>query len=128
MFNEKELNEFVNRMFDNAKTNNDSVRTGLETFRKYLDETNMCSPEYLKKLDKIIECAPELQALKVKVDTLDVASFIEIESKKTPKEKPKQKTIGQMPSYTPSTNNHRSHYVEDSSGSCGGGRPTYRGC
>lgn len=140
MFNEKELNEFVNRMFENATTsNNNSAKQGLETFRKYLGETNMCSPEYLKKLDKIIACSDELLALKDKIGTIDVTSIIKTEPEKTPSAKEPQKSIGKMPSYQPSTNNHRSHYVESASSSCGGSSssyssscggptPTYRGC
>lgn len=143
MFSEKELNEFVNRMFDNAVNNsNDGVKEGLKTFRKYLGETKMCSLEYLKKLDKIIECSSELLALKAKVDSIDVTSIIKTEPEKTPKKKeqPPQKTKGTWPSYQANSNNHRSHYVEpfsssscggstpSYSSSCGGSSPTYRGC
>ena len=56
MFSEEQLNEFVNKMFENASNStNNNAKEGLSTFRKYLGETNMCSPEYLKKLDKKIE-------------------------------------------------------------------------
>lgn len=140
MFSEEQLNEFVNRMFDNAsKSTNNSAKEGLTTFRKYLGETNMCSSEYLRKLDKIIACSDELLALKAKVGTIDVTSIIKTEPEKTPKAKTPQKTIGSWPTYKPSSNNHRSHYVEPASSSCGGSSlsyssscggstPSYRGC
>ena len=140
MFSEEQLNEFVNKMFENASNStNNNAKEGLSIFRKYLGETNMCSPEYLKKLDKIIACSEELLALKAKVGTIDVASIIKVEPEKTPKRKAAQKTIGSWPTYKANSNNHRSHYVEPSSSSCGGSSssyssscggstPSYRGC
>ena len=93
MFSEKELNEFVNRMFENAaKNNNQTAKEGLQTFRKYLETTKMCTPDYLKKLDKIIECSSELISLKAKVGSIDITSIIKSESEK--KEEAKQKTLG----------------------------------
>lgn len=93
MFSEKELNEFVNRMFENAaKNNNQTAKEGLQTFRKYLETTKMCTPDYLKKLDKIIECSSELISLKTKVGSIDITSIIKSESEK--KEEAKQKTLG----------------------------------
>ena len=35
MFEEEQLNEFVNRMFENASNTNSSIREGLSNFRKY---------------------------------------------------------------------------------------------
>lgn len=139
MFDEKQLNEFINKIFNNAvesRNNNTSIKEGLATFRKYLDETNMCTSEYLEKLDKIILCSNELLALKVKVTSLDVTSIIESTPKPTSKpnnlsnypDQSKEKKKSLQPSYNP-TGNHRQHYVEETySSSCGGGRTTYRGC
>ena len=39
MFEEEQLNEFVNRMFLNATNINANVKEGLSNFRKYLKET-----------------------------------------------------------------------------------------
>ena len=41
MFEEEQLNEFINRMFENANSTNTSVKEGLSNFRKYLKETGM---------------------------------------------------------------------------------------
>ncbi len=119
MFSEKELNEFVNRMFDNASTNNSDAKEGLQTFRKYLETTKMCSNEYLKKLDKIIECSSELIALKSKIGTLDVTSIIKTEPEKTPRQKPRQKSLG---TYQPSSSCMNS---TSSSSRCGNSSPSY---
>ena len=76
MFDEAQLNEFINRMFYNAKNSNHDIKEGLKTFRKYLEETSMCTSEYLKKIDKIIECSDELIALKTKIGSIDVTTLI----------------------------------------------------
>lgn len=140
MFKETDLDEFINKMFESgSKSSDNDIKTGLKNFRKYLDDTNMCSGEYLQKLDKIIECSDELVSLKSKINSLDVTSLIETSQPTAKKELPKQKKINRMPSYQPSSNNHRSHYVYDQSSSCygssptyssscGGGGSTYRGC
>lgn len=126
MFSEKELNEFVNRMFDNAaKNNNETAKEGLQTFRNYLETTKMCSQEYLKKLDKIIECSSELLALKAKVGSIDVTSIIKTEPEKTPRQKPKQKSLGSYPTSlcmnsTPSSS-HCGNSTPSYSSSCSGG-------
>ena len=77
MFDVENLNEFVNRMFDNAIKSNSSAKMGLTNFRRYLLETSMCDDEYLKVLAKVILCSDELLALKKKIPNLDVVSFIE---------------------------------------------------
>ena len=118
MFSEKELNEFVNRMFENASTNNSDVKDGLQTFRKYLETTKMCSNEYLKKLDKIIECSSELIALRAKLCTLDVTSIIKTAPEKTPRQKPRQKSLG---TYLSSSCMNSS----PSSSRCGSSSPSY---
>ncbi len=121
MFSEKELNEFVNKMFDNAaKNNNETAKEGLQTFRNYLEITKMCTPEYLKKLDKIIECSSELISLKAKVGTLDVTSIIKSESEK--KSQAKQKTLGSYPTSSRCGNSTPSY----SDSCCGGSRYTNR--
>ena len=97
MFEVENLNEFINRMFDNAIESNSVVKTGLVTFRKYLDETSMCDEDYLKILDKIIECSSELLELKKKMRNMDVVFFVEhslSEDKK--KVLPKQKKKAQV--------------------------------
>ena len=115
MFSEKELNEFVNRMFENAaKNNNQTAKEGLQTFRKYLETTKMCTPDYLKKLDKIIECSSELISLKAKVGSIDITSIIKSESEK--KEEAKQKTLG---TYQSSCMN------QPTSSRCGNTTPSY---
>ena len=91
MFEEEQLNEFVNRMFENASNTSTSIREGLSNFRKYLKETSMCEELYLKKLDKIIECSTELLALKRKIATIDVTTLIPDENSKN---KTPQKKIG----------------------------------
>lgn len=142
MFDEEQLNEFINRMFENASKykNKSNVSEELRTFRKYLEDTRMCSEDYLQKLDKIVKCADELVSLKGKVPALDITTIFKEEEIITRKsQSPNQKTIGQFPSYKPSTNNHRSHYINASSNACGnstpssysnscGGGSTYRGC
>ena len=127
MFDEAQLNEFINRMFYNAKNSNHDIKEALETFRKYLEETSMCTPEYLKKLDKIIECSDELTALKTKIGLIDVTTLIPGEPVVIKRTAPAshQKKIGSMPksnstrkreaSYTCSGSNSPSY-----SSSCGG--------
>ena len=112
MFEVENLNEFINRMFDNAIESNSDVKIGLTMFRKYLAETSMCDLEYLKVLDKVIECSKELIELKKKFDNMDVVLFVEdtIKNQKKPKQKRK----------SPSKNN----YV--TSNSCGTGRSSDR--
>ena len=39
MFDEEQLNEFINRMFENANSTDNSVKEGLTNFRKYLKDT-----------------------------------------------------------------------------------------
>ena len=95
MFSEKDLNEFVNRMFDNATNANSSVKEGLSNFRKYLKETKMCEESYLKKLDKIIECSSEILALKGKLGNIDVATLIPQEENTIVKAQ--QKTLVKKP-------------------------------
>ena len=77
MFEVENLNEFINRMFENAVKSKSDVKEGLITFRKYLADTSMCDDAYLKKLDKIIECSGELLALKKKMNNFDVAFFVD---------------------------------------------------
>lgn len=134
MFEEEQLNEFVNRMFDNANNANSNVKEGLSNFRKYLKETKMCEESYLKKLDKIIECSSEILALKRKIGNIDVTTLIPQEEK--PTVKAPQKTLGTMPrtsttrkkttsnvcgGSTPSYSNTCSNSSSSYSSSCGGG-------
>lgn len=116
MFDEEQLNEFVNRMFDNATNTNSSVKEGLSNFRKYLKETKMCEESYLKKLDKIIECSSEILALKRKLGNIDVTTLIPQDEK--PNVKAPQKTLGTMP--RTSTTRKR-----QTSNLCGGSTPSY---
>jgi len=135
MFKNTDLDEFVNKMFESATNNKESdVKGGLTTFKKYLEETSMCSPEYLTKLQKIIDCSEELLALKSKASLVDVTTLFKIEpevvyrKEEQPKQKKKEKKIEKQPSYTPS-GNHRQHYVHESSNACGGSTPSYSsGC
>lgn len=131
MFKEEELNEFINRMFNNAVNSNSDVKVGLTTFRKYLEETNMCTKKYLKKIDIIISCIDELIALKLKINDLDIMTIIdtkETNEEKTIEPKAPQKKIEIKPSYDAGSSNHRIHYVESYSNSCGGGSSRSRGC
>ncbi len=116
MFEEEQLNEFVNRMFENANNTNSNVREGLSNFRKYLKETKMCDESYLKKLDKIIECSSEILALKRKITNIDVTTLIPQEQ--APTVKAPQKTLGTMP--RPSTTRKKT-----TSNVCGGSTPSY---
>lgn len=77
MFEVENLNEFINKMFTNAIKSRSDVKEGIVTFRKYLKETSMCDDEYLRILDKIIECSHELLELKKKMNNLDVVFFVE---------------------------------------------------
>ena len=77
MFEVENLNEFINKMFTNAIKSRSDVKEGLVNFRKYLKETSMCDDEYLRVLDKIIECSHELLELKKKMNNLDVVFFVE---------------------------------------------------
>lgn len=111
MFEEEQLNEFVNRMFENANSTNTSVKEGLSNFRKYLKETSMCKDDYLKKLDKIIECSSELLALKRKIDNFDVTTLI---TESNVKNNAPQKKKGTIKTATPS---YSSRYENESSSS-----------
>ena len=93
MFDVENLNEFVNRMFDNAIKSNSSVKMGLTNFRRYLLETSMCDAEYLKILAKVVECSDELLALKRKMPNLDIVSFVDDAINKENKTS-KQKKVG----------------------------------
>ena len=125
MFEEEQLNEFINRMFENANSTNTSVKEGLSNFRKYLKETGMCEDSYIKKLDKIIECSPELLALKRKVSSIDVTTLIpDGNSKQRNPEKQlgtKKTTRITSPSCSPSTPSYSSTCGSSSSysSSCG---------
>ena len=116
MFEEEQLNEFVNRMFLNATNINANVKEGLSNFRKYLKETKMCEESYLKKLDKIIECSSEILALKSKIGNIDVTTLIPQEEK--PTVKAPQKNLGTMPR-TSTTRKKTTSNV------CGGSTPSY---
>jgi len=126
MFDEKQLDEFINKMFDNSVNDiNNTVKESLTNFKTYLEETEMCTPEYLKKLDKIIDCSDEFLSLKLKLGNIDITSFVETEKKTPAPHKPgpnriKQKKLGEMPTPSPN-NNHRSHYVNDDSSSYSSG-------
>jgi DNA-binding ferritin-like protein (Dps family) len=139
MFNVDNLNEFVNKMFDNGIKSNSDVKVGLTNFRKYLMETSMCDNEYLEILDKIIECSEEILALKRKITNLDVVSFIEDSiNKENMVATPKQKKVGTkknrpvitsnscMGSSTTSSRCGVSPSYSSYSDSCGGGSYTSR--
>ena len=127
MFEEEQLNEFINRMFENANSTNVSVKEGLSNFRKYLKETAMCEDTYIKKLDKIIECSSELLALKRKISTIDVTTLIPDENSKN---KTNQKKIGARKTTNNSTSSYSSTCGSSSSYSdrCGGGSSYSRRC
>lgn len=118
MFDEEQLNQFVNKMIENASktTNKTHAREGLRDFKKYLSETHMCTPEYLKKLEKIIECCDELVALKGKVSSLDVTTLFNEEAtvKQPQANKGYQKTLGTKPAPK-----------KQVSSTCGGSAPSY---
>lgn len=125
MFDVDNLNEFVNRMFDNAIKSNGSVKMGLTNFRRYLLETSMCDDEYLKVLAKVISCSDELLALKKKIPNLDVVSFIEDAINKEnntasskPKEKGKKKN-------SPVTTSNSCMGSSITSSRCGSSSPSY---
>lgn len=77
MFQEEDLNEFINKIFDNAIESNGDVKKGLVMFKKYLDDASLCDYEYLLRVDKIIECSSEILELKKKLDGLDVMFLVE---------------------------------------------------
>jgi len=121
MFNENDLNEFVNKMIENAckSSNKSNLKTGLSDFKKYLAETKMCSQEYLQKLDKIVKCSDELVSLKMKMGDLDIMTLFNNEEKAAVK----QKKIS-----TKSNNRASSNSCTGSSytsSSCGGDSPAY---
>jgi hypothetical protein len=139
MFNVENLNEFVNKMFDNGIKSNNDVKIGLTNFRKYLEDTSMCDNEYLEILDKIIECSEELLALKRKITNLDVVLFIETSiNKDNLVASPKQKKVGTkknrsvitssscMGSSVTSSRCGTSPSYSSYSSSCGGGSYTSR--
>lgn len=133
MFQEKDLNEFINMMFENAINTKSDVKEGLITCRKYLKDTSMCDDEYLSKLDKIIECSQELLELKKKINNLDVASFVEhalnnqtqtITPKQKKKSPPKRRSIVSDNCMSNSSTNSRCGGSSNSR--CGGGSYTDR--
>ena len=137
MFNVEDLNEFVNRMFDNAIKSNNSVKMGLTNFRRYLLETSMCEEKYLAVLAKVISCADELLALKRKMPSIDVVSFIEDAMNKENKlssSKQKEKSIKKNSHVTTSnscigssiTSSRCGSSSPSYSSSCGGGSYTSR--
>lgn len=133
MFDVENLNEFINRMFDNAIKSNSSVKVGLSTFRKYLQETSMCDDEYLEVLDKVIDCSEELLALKKKMNSVDVVSFVELTLNNENKIRPiKQKKIGTKPVTSgscfssPATSSRCGVSTPSYSNSCYGGSYTNR--
>lgn len=130
MFKDNDLDEFINRLIENAINNNNSeqLKKSLTDFKKYLVETKMCSEKNLEKITKIIECSDELIAIKRKIPTFDVMEVFKVAGKDDAIERPKQKKKNTLPSYYPSSKDHRSHYVEGYSSSCGGGSSTYRRC
>lgn len=124
MFNVDNLNEFINKMFDNGIKSNSDVKVGLTNFRKYLAETSMCDNEYLEILDKIIECSEEILALKRKITNLDVVSFIEVSiNKENMVTTPKQKKVGTKRNkpITSSNSSNRSVVSTSHSDYCYGG-------
>ena len=132
MFQEKDLNEFINMMFVNAINTKSDVKEGLVTCRKYLSDTSMCDGEYLRILDKIIECSQELLSLKKKMNNFDVVSFVEQSlNNQVENVVPKKKTLvrsivsDRCGSSSSSTNN-RCGGTSTYSDSCGGGSYTNR--
>jgi len=131
MFNVDNLNEFVNKMFDNGIKSNSDVKVGLTNFRKYLMETSMCDNEYLEILDKIIECSEEILALKRKITNLDVVSFIEDSiNKENMVTAPKQKKVGPKRNkpITSSNSSNRSVVFTSHSDYCSGGGSYSNSC
>ena len=136
MFQEKDLNEFINRMFENAINAKSDVKEGLTTFRKYLEDTSMCDEDYLRMLDKIIECSSELLELKKKMNNLDVASFVEhalndqtqsVAPKQKKKSPPKRRNIVSDNCMSNISTSSRCGSSSSSfSSSCGGGSYTDR--
>ena len=125
MFAVENLNEFINRMFNNAIKSNSDVKNGLSTFRKYLEDTSMCDSEYLEVLDKVIECSDELLALKSKINTVDVVSFIESAINNENKiSGAKQKRVGQKKNHPVVTSNSCMGSTITSS-RCGSSSPSY---
>lgn len=119
MFDEEQLDLFINKMFDNAVRSENSVKESLQSFRTQLATTNMCSSDYLKKIDKLIECSTEILALKEKVPTLTATSVVQPKSEKTTKTKQKQKTLGTYPTSSSCMNS------TPSSNRCGASSPSY---
>ena len=132
MFEVENLNEFINMMFECAIKSDSDVKDGLVTCRKYLADTSMCDDEYLRKLDKIIECSSELLELKKKMNNLDVASFVEHAlNEQAPKQKkkspPKRRNIVSDNCMSNiSTSSRCGSSSSSSSSSCGGGSYTNR--
>lgn len=134
MFQEKDLNEFINMMFENAINTKSDVKEGLVTCRKYLSDTSMCDDEYLRILDKIIECSQELLSLKKKMNNFDIVSFVEqslnnqVENV-VPKKKKKtlvRSIVSDRCGSSSSSTNNRCGGTSTYSDSCGGGSYTNR--
>lgn len=135
MFDVENLDEFINRMFDNAINANSDVKEGLVTFRKYLEDTLMCDDDYLKKLDKIIECSQELLTLKQKMNGLDVTLFVKQSlsnqnktgvSKQRKKSQVKRNVASDRCGSSSSGVNNRCGGTSTYSDNCGGGSYTDR--
>lgn len=135
MFEVENLNEFINRMFDNAVKSKSDVKEGLITFRKYLDDTSMCDEDYLRMLDKIIECSSELLALKKKINDFDVAFFVEnslnnqnqsVVPKQKKKSQVRRSVVSDRCGSSSSSTNNRCGGTSIYSDSCGGGSYTDR--
>lgn len=119
MFDEEQLDLFINKMFDNAVRSENSVKDSLQSFRTQLATTNMCSPDYLKKIDKLIECSTEILALKEKVPSLTATSVVQPKPEKTTKTKQKQKSLGTYPTSSSCMNS------TPVSNRCGTSSPSY---
>ena len=130
MFEVENLNEFINRMFDNSIKSKSDVKEGLSTFKKYLEDTSMCDDDYLKMLNKIIECSHELLELKKKMGNLDVVFFVEhtlnnqtktVVPKQRKKSPPKNRNIVSDACGLGSSSGNRYGSTSIYSDSCGGG-------
>lgn len=126
MFLGSDIIEFINKIINVDTVKDQDIEKNIKEFSNYLRLTKMVDEKTFKEVDKIVDCLPEILALKQKIGYLDINIILNKENS-IEQEKQKTKTKKKEPQKVYEEKHYHNYYTTSSS-ACGGGGSTSRGC
>ena len=97
MFLEKNVIEFINKIINESKEEENELKSNLEKFKEYLILTKMSDKKIVEWVNIVNNCLPEIIALKKKIKkNIDIISLIELKENEIEKNNVERKVLTKM--------------------------------